>query len=85
MASPELICLDEPSLGLAPVVIEQLGAAIKDMNENKGLSILLVEQNVHLAFGVADYGYALQVGRLIAKGTVEDLKQNDTIKNAYFG
>ena len=85
MAAPRLICLDEPSLGLAPVVIEQLGIAIKDMNERKGLSILLVEQNVHLAFGVADYCYTLQVGRLVAEGTVEEIMQNETVKNAYFG
>ena len=85
MAAPKLICLDEPSLGLAPVVIEQLSEAIKDMNKNKGLSILLVEQNVHLAFGVADYCYALQVGRTIASGSVDEIKRNDTIKDAYFG
>lgn len=85
MAAPSLICLDEPSLGLAPVVIEQLGVAIKDMNEKKGLSILLVEQNVHLAFGVADYCYTLQVGRLVAEGTIEEIKQNETVKTAYFG
>ena len=85
MAAPKLICLDEPSLGLAPIVIEQLGVAIKDMNERKGLSILLVEQNVHLAFGVADYCYTLQVGKLVAEGSVDDVKQNETVKNAYFG
>ena len=85
MAAPTLICLDEPSLGLAPVVIEQLGAAIKDMNERKGLSILLVEQNVHLAFGVADYCYTLQVGRLVAEGTIDEIIKNETVRAAYFG
>ena len=84
MASPRLLCLDEPTLGLAPVVIEQLGIAIKEVNQKKGLSILLVEQNAHLAFGVADYCYTLQVGQIVAEGTVSEISMNDTVKNAYF-
>ena len=85
MAAPKLLCLDEPSLGLAPVVIEQLGEAIKEVNREKGISIMLVEQNVHLAFGVADYCYALQVGKLVAKGEVEEIKTNDIVRTAYLG
>jgi len=84
MAAPKLLCLDEPSLGLAPVVIEQLGAAIKEVNSKKGLSILLVEQNAHLAFGIADYCYTLQVGSIVAEGTVGEISQNESVRNAYF-
>jgi branched-chain amino acid transport system ATP-binding protein len=85
MAGPKLLCLDEPSLGLAPVVIEQLGEAIRDINGAKGVSILLVEQNVHLAFGVADYCYALSVGELVAEGTVDEVKAGGVVRKAYFG
>lgn len=85
MSNPKLLCLDEPSLGLAPGIIEDIGVRIKEINQKKGTSILLVEQNVHLAFSVADYCYTLQVGELVAEGTVEDIKQNDIVRKAYFG
>jgi len=85
MANPKLLCLDEPSLGLAPVVIEDIGNAIRDINKNKGISVLLVEQNVHLAFGVADYCYALSVGEVFAQGTVEEIRKTDAVNKAYFG
>jgi branched-chain amino acid transport system ATP-binding protein len=84
MANPKLLCLDEPSLGLAPVVIEDVGQKIKEINKTRGTSILLVEQNVHLAFGVADYCYTLQVGRCVACGCTEEMKQNDIVRKAYF-
>jgi len=85
MASPKLLCLDEPSLGLAPVVIEQLGEAIKEINEKRGMGILLVEQNVHLAFGVADYCYAMSVGSIVAEGPVDEMKDSGVVRKAYFG
>ena len=85
MANPKLLCLDEPSLGLAPVVIEDIGNAIRDINKTKGVSVLLVEQNVHLAFGVADYCYALSVGEIFAEGTVEEIRKTDAVNKAYFG
>ena len=85
MANPKLLCLDEPSLGLAPVVIEQLGESIKEINREKGTSILLVEQNVHLAFGVADYCYAMSVGRIVAEGPIEEIKDSGIVRKAYFG
>lgn len=84
MAAPKLLCLDEPSLGLAPLVIEQLGKAIKQINET-GVSILLVEQNVNLAFGIADYCYALAVGKLIAEGDVATISRSGKVREAYFG
>ena len=85
MAAPKLLCLDEPSLGLAPAVIEDIGVKIREINQTKGTSILLVEQNVHLAFGTAEYCYTLQVGELVAEGSVEEIRQNDVVRKAYFG
>ncbi len=85
MADPKLLCLDEPSLGLAPVVIDDIGEKIKEINKTKGTSILLVEQNVHLAFGAANYCYALAVGEVSAEGTVEDIRKTDAVNKAYFG
>jgi branched-chain amino acid transport system ATP-binding protein len=84
MAKPKLLCMDEPSLGLAPIVIEQLGEVIKDINR-RGVDILLVEQNVHLALGVASCGYALQVGRVVLEGDIEKMKSSDIVKRAYLG
>ncbi len=85
MSNPKLLCLDEPSLGLAPVVIEDVGLKIKEINEKRGISIFLIEQNVHLAFGLADYCYTLQVGKITAHGCVDEIKQNDCVRKAYFG
>ena len=84
MANPTLLCLDEPSLGLAPLVIEQLGSVFKDINKN-GVSILLVEQNVHLALEVATKGYALQTGTVVFGGSIEELKSSDIARQAYLG
>ena len=84
MARPRLLCMDEPSLGLAPIVIEQLGEVIRKINK-RGMSVLLVEQNVHLALGVANRGYLLQVGRIILEGDTEELKSNEIVKKAYLG
>ena len=85
MSNPKLLCLDEPSLGLAPVVIEDVGLKIKEINTKRGISIFLIEQNVHLAFGIADYCYTLQVGRITARGCVDEIKQNACVRKAYFG
>ena len=85
MADPKLLCLDEPSLGLAPVVIDDIGQKIREINKSKGTSILLVEQNVHLAFGTAQYCYTLQVGSVVAEGATEEIRSNDVVRKAYFG
>jgi branched-chain amino acid transport system ATP-binding protein len=84
MANPKLLCMDEPSLGLAPVVIEQLGQVIMRINTD-GMSVLLVEQNIHLALEVATFGYALQVGRVVLAGEIEEIKTSDVVKRAYLG
>jgi branched-chain amino acid transport system ATP-binding protein len=84
MAKPTLLCMDEPSLGLAPIVIEQLGEVIKDINK-RGVSVLLVEQNVHLALGVAHAACAFQVGRVVLQGDIETMKSSDIVRRAYLG
>lgn len=84
MANPKLLCMDEPSLGLAPIVIEQLGEVIRNINKN-GVTVLLVEQNVHLALGVAQAGYALQVGKVVLKGDIEEMKTSEIVRKAYLG
>jgi branched-chain amino acid transport system ATP-binding protein len=84
MSNPKLLCMDEPSLGLAPIVIEQLGDIIKDINK-KGVSILLVEQNVHLALDIAGKCYVLQVGKVVLEGDTTTIKHSDVVKRAYLG
>ena len=84
MARPRLLCMDEPSLGLAPIVIEQLGETITRINK-KGVTVLLVEQNVHLALGVAHAACALQVGRVVLEGDIETMKSSEIVKRAYLG
>jgi len=84
MAKPKLLLMDEPSLGLAPIVVEELSEVIKDINQ-AGVSVLLVEQNVPLALGVASMGYALQTGRVVLEGDIAKIKSSDTVKRAYLG
>jgi branched-chain amino acid transport system ATP-binding protein len=84
MAKPKLLCMDEPSLGLAPIVIEQLGEVIRNINK-KGVTVLLVEQNVHLALGVASRGYALQVGKVVLEGDIDTIKTSQVVRKAYLG
>jgi branched-chain amino acid transport system ATP-binding protein len=84
MADPRILMLDEPSVGLSPIMVEKVADIIKQINQ-KGVTVLLVEQNVSLAFGVSSQGYALQAGRLVFSGTMEELKAGDAVKQAYFG
>jgi branched-chain amino acid transport system ATP-binding protein len=84
MANPRLLCLDEPSVGLAPIVVEQVGEAIKDINK-RGISVLLVEQNANLALGVCQSGYVLEVGRVALTGDRETIRCSDIVKRAYLG
>lgn len=84
MAKPKLLLLDEPSLGLAPLVVEELGSVIRDINRS-GISVILVEQNVPLALRLADRGYVLQVGKIISKGSREELANSPIIQKAYLG
>ena len=84
MARPKLLLMDEPSLGLSPKVIDELARVIEDINK-QGVSVLLVEQNIPLALRVADKGYALQVGRIVLEGDIEEFKSTETVKRAYLG
>ncbi len=84
MAAPKLLLLDEPSLGLAPLVVNELGSVIKRINQS-GISVILVEQNVPLALRVANRGYVLQVGQIILEGDREVLKNSALIQKAYLG
>jgi ABC-type branched-subunit amino acid transport system ATPase component len=84
MAKPNLLCMDEPSLGLAPIVIEQLGEVIKNINK-RGVTVLLVEQNVHLALGVARVRMCLPGGKGGPSGRHRHDESSDIVKRAYLG
>ncbi len=84
MARPKLLLLDEPSMGLAPILVEQIFDIIRDINE-QGTSILLVEQNAQMALSIADRGYVLETGRIVLEGTAEELLENPMVVEAYLG
>ncbi len=84
MARPKLLLLDEPSLGLAPIVVQQLFAVIREIRE-RGTTILLVEQNAHMALSVADRGYVLETGSLTVEGSASTLLDNEDVRAAYLG
>ena len=84
MARPKLLLLDEPSLGLAPIITQQVYRAIADVRR-QGTTVLLVEQNVSMALSLADRGYVLETGRLVTQGRPESLWDNEDVKTAYLG
>ena len=84
MCEPVLLCLDEPSLGLAPIVVQEIFRSIRDINR-AGTSVLLVEQNARYALETASRGYVLQTGAIIAEGSCAALKQDARVKEAYLG
>jgi branched-chain amino acid transport system ATP-binding protein len=85
MARPKLMMLDEPSLGLAPLLIEEIYEIIKRFNQEQQTSVLLVEQNVRVALGIAHYGYVMENGRIVLDGTADFLQNNEDIKEFYLG
>jgi len=85
MTNPKLMLLDEPSMGLAPLLIHEIFEIITRLHEEEGISILLVEQNVKLALNVAPYAYVLENGRIVLDDTSERLKENEDIKDFYLG
>jgi branched-chain amino acid transport system ATP-binding protein len=85
MARPKLLLLDEPSLGLAPMVVEDILEALSALHREHGLAILLVEQNAHLALDFAEHVHLLENGRLIASGTAAAMKQSKLVAQAYLG
>jgi branched-chain amino acid transport system ATP-binding protein len=85
MGRPKLLLMDEPSLGLAPVVVKEIFKIIHSINKKNRLSILLVEQNVHEALRIAQYGYVMENGRVVLEGAAEDLAANEDIREFYLG
>ena len=85
MSSPETILLDEPSMGLAPQLVEEIFEIVKRLNEQEGVSILLAEQNTNVALRYAHYGYILESGRVVMDGNASDLRENPDVKEFYLG
>ena len=85
MSRPKCLLLDEPSLGLAPILVETIFSRIVEINREMGLAILLVEQNANLALQVASRGYVLETGRVVLHDTSENLRANPTVRSAYLG
>jgi branched-chain amino acid transport system ATP-binding protein len=85
MARPKLMLLDEPSLGLAPLLVEEIYEIIGRINTEQKMAILLVEQNARAALGIADYGYVMENGRLVLDGPAEKLKDNEDVREFYMG
>ncbi len=84
MAHPRLLLMDEPSMGLAPVLVESVFETIQEINQ-EGTTVLLVEQNAHMALQVADRGYVLQTGEIVLKDTAKGLRDNEEVQKAYLG
>ena len=85
MARPETILLDEPSMGLAPQLVEQIFGIVKSINESEGVSFLLAEQNTNVALRFAHYGYILESGRVVMDGPAAELRENPDVKEFYLG
>jgi branched-chain amino acid transport system ATP-binding protein len=84
MSNPRVLMLDEPSLGLAPLVVQEIARILTDINQ-KGVSVILVEQNAEMALNLAHYGYVLETGRIALHGKAGELKDNEHVRKAYFG
>ena len=85
MANPKMILLDEPSMGLAPQLVEEIFEIVKDLNRKEGVSFLLAEQNTNIALKYADYGYILENGRVVMDGEGKSLAENEDVKEFYLG
>jgi branched-chain amino acid transport system ATP-binding protein len=85
MARPGMILLDEPSMGLAPQIVEEIFEIVRSLNQNEGVSFLLAEQNTNVALRHADYGYILENGRVVMDGPASDLASNEDVKEFYLG
>jgi branched-chain amino acid transport system ATP-binding protein len=85
MSRPRLLLLDEPSLGLAPLVVREIFRIVRTINQQEGVSVLLVEQNASLALDLADHAYLLETGRVVMGGPAEALRRDDSIRRSYLG
>jgi branched-chain amino acid transport system ATP-binding protein len=85
MLRPKLVLLDEPSLGLAPIITQELFETLSTLNRQQGISMLVVEQNASLALGIANRGYVLETGSIVVSGSADELGRNDDVRKAYLG
>jgi branched-chain amino acid transport system ATP-binding protein len=85
MSKPKFLMLDEPSLGIAPLLTKTIFEKIVEINKTLGITILLVEQNANLALEVSDYGYVLETGRIILEDTTDALRKNEKVRESYLG
>ena len=85
MAHPQILMLDEPSLGLAPLLVQEIFEIIRSINQQEGMSVLIVEQNARAALELADYAYVMENGRIVLDGQAEQLRENEDIKEFYLG
>jgi branched-chain amino acid transport system ATP-binding protein len=85
MARPRMILLDEPSMGLAPQLVEEIFEIVRELNRKEGVSFLLAEQNTNIALRYADYGYILENGRVVMDGEGKELAENEDVKEFYLG
>jgi branched-chain amino acid transport system ATP-binding protein len=85
MAKPNMLLLDEPSMGLAPQIVAEIFEIVRDLNQKEGVSILLAEQNTNVALKYADYGYILESGRIMMDGPAAELANNPDVKEFYLG
>ncbi len=85
MARPKMMLLDEPSMGLSPLLVKEVFSIIRNLNKELGITILLVEQNARLALNIADYGYILESGKVMLDGTADELMNNEDVKAFYLG
>ena len=85
MSRPELLLMDEPSMGLAPILVQEIFKTIEKINKENNVTILLVEQNAHMALSIANRAYVLETGKIIMSGDANELANNDDIKKAYLG
>ncbi|AYV68526.1 ABC transporter ATP-binding protein [Niallia circulans] len=84
MAKPKLLLLDEPSMGLAPIIVRTIFQVIQEINE-EGTTVLLVEQNAHMALSIAHRGYVIETGKVVLSGSAQELQESDELKQAYLG
>ena len=85
MARPKMLLLDEPSLGLAPMLVREIFEIVQRINEEQGTTIVLVEQNANMALQIAHYGYVMENGKIVMEGKAADLRENPDVKEFYLG
>ena len=85
MADPKLLMLDEPSMGLAPIIVEEMFQTIKNISDDRKLPILLVEQNAFVALGISERCYVLENGKIALSGTSQELRESPEVKKSYLG